>query len=197
MKDQCRMKRNNIKDLWGEKWLPIVTKVESKTRAYFFSNYGRVKSLSKSTNIEKLVKGSISVQKYNTLNLHLEGHVRQNFYVHRLVAEAFVSQPTTDHSFIIHIDNDLLNNYYGNLRWVTREELTQFRISKGAYRKDNPQKLKHYKLNAEKVRSIKKALSEGEMKKKEIAAMFGISLENLRKINKGDYWAHIQSDPIA
>ena len=188
------MKRTEIKDLWGERWLPIKTKIASKSRLYFFSNYGRVKSRSKSTDIEKLVKGSISVQKYNTLNLHLGTNIRQNFYVHRLVAEAFVPQPTPDHQFIVHIDGDLLNNYYGNLQWVTRDELTQLRVEKGAYRKNNPQKLKHYKLNEEKVRAIKKALREGQKKKKEIAARFGISLENLRKINKGDYWGHIQID---
>ena len=188
------MKRTDIKDLWGEKWLPIKTKVASKSRLYFFSNYGRVKSRSKSTDVEKIVKGSISVQKYNTLNLHLDTKVRQNFYVHHLVAEAFVPQPSPKHQFIVHIDGDLLNNYYGNLQWVTRDELTQMRISNGAYRKNNPQKLKHYKLNEEKVRAIKIALAEGKQKKKDIAKTFGISLENLRKINKGDYWGHITID---
>lgn len=45
----------------------------------------------------------------------------EGYYVHRLVAEAFIPNPDNK-LFIDHIDGDRLNNHKSNLRWATHQE---------------------------------------------------------------------------
>lgn len=44
------------------------------------------------------------------------------FYVHRLVAQAFLPQKSDEKTEINHIDGDNGNNHYTNLEWVTSSE---------------------------------------------------------------------------
>jgi len=187
-------KPRKVRDYWNEQWVKVPTKAPTKRRYYEFSNYGRIRSVSKFTGDEQLLNGTINSQNYITLNLHLKGGKRENIYVHKLVAEEFVAKETDDQKFVVHLDYDLHNNFFKNLKWMTQEELTQFRIDKGAYKPGNPNRLKHYKLSTAKVKLIKKRLLSGKVKKKTIAKQFGISMENLRKIDKGIYWAHVTLD---
>lgn len=49
------------------------------------------------------------------------GGVKRNFYIHRLVLEAFVG-PCPPGMEACHCDGDPSNNHVGNLRWDTRKE---------------------------------------------------------------------------
>ena len=49
------------------------------------------------------------------------GCIRTNFYVHRLVATAFIPQNSAQVD-VDHIDYDRSNNSVENLRWVTHQE---------------------------------------------------------------------------
>ena len=66
---------------------------------------------------------------------------RYTRYVHRLVAECFVPNPN-GYKEINHIDGNKLNNYVGNLEWVSRESNIQHAFDMGLIPKrigkDNP-----------------------------------------------------------
>ena len=40
---------NKVKSYWDERWIRIEAKAPTKTKDYYFSDYGRLKSLDKST----------------------------------------------------------------------------------------------------------------------------------------------------
>lgn len=46
----------------------------------------------------------------------------KNYKVHRLVCEAFHGSPTEDKNFVLHADDNALNNRPENLSWGTQKE---------------------------------------------------------------------------
>jgi hypothetical protein len=89
------------------------------------SNYGRIQRVKHSTGNQAFMKGSIDNRGRKIINVLLENGKYATRYVHHVVAEKFVKQPSVEHSRIIHLDHDLLNNHHTNLRWVTTSEWRQ------------------------------------------------------------------------
>lgn len=82
---------------------------------YLISNYGDVVGLKRG-----IQNPSIDSYGYYRTALCKNAQMK-SFYVHRLVALAFI--PNTDNkSTVNHIDEDKTNNYVGNLEWATTEE---------------------------------------------------------------------------
>jgi len=99
---------------------------------YEVSNLGRIRSLDHTTvdtkNIERSFKGrvlSLSTDShgYNIKTLYLNGE-RCAFRLHRLIAQAFISNPN-DLPYIDHVDGNKENNNINNLEWVTAQENTE------------------------------------------------------------------------
>ena len=67
----------------------------------------------------KILKKQISTSGYYCLQLYNKGKILK--YVHRLVGEAFIDNPSGKPQ-IDHIDGNKLNNDLQNLRWVTISE---------------------------------------------------------------------------
>lgn len=99
------------------------------------SNYGRIRSLpreiQKSDGTLQRVQGQelrpfirdsskIAPVKHYRIALRLNG-VQKKYFVHRLVAAAFI-RPPKEGEIVNHIDNNGLNNYYKNLEWCTHKE---------------------------------------------------------------------------
>ena len=99
------------------------------------SNYGKIRSLPR-----EVIKSDGTVQKVYGQELrpfirdsskivpvkHYRVALRKDgkqkkYFVHRLVAAAFI-RPPKDNEIINHIDNNGLNNYYKNLEWCTQKE---------------------------------------------------------------------------
>lgn len=59
--------------------------------------------------------------KYPRLYINLGRGTENRFYIHQLVAKAFIPNPENKPE-IDHIDTNALNNCINNLRWVTHEE---------------------------------------------------------------------------
>lgn len=115
--------------------------IEGFNGKYQISNYGNVRSFSKWKNGE-LLKAGVTTTGYYFVNLVKNG--RKEIVaarVHRLVAIAFIDNPYNLPE-VNHIDGNKLNNYVGNLEWVSRESNIQHAFDMGLISKrigkDNP-----------------------------------------------------------
>jgi hypothetical protein len=108
---------NNETEIW--KWIP------DYEWFYLVSNFGNVKS----NNNKGRVK-SICINKnhagYRKVRLWKRNKVKV-FFVHRLVAAAFLDKPPEECTEINHKDNNRENNRVENLEWVTRKQNMELR----------------------------------------------------------------------
>ncbi|WP_411347489.1 NUMOD4 domain-containing protein [Paenibacillus sp. WLX2291] len=91
--------------------------IKGYDKKYMVSNTGFIKSFHKE---EVFLKKYVDLHGYETINLYLNGKCIK-CAVHRLVAEAFISNPENK-SQVNHIDEDKINNNSNNLEWVTPKE---------------------------------------------------------------------------
>jgi|694.fasta_scaffold133323_7 hypothetical protein len=89
---------------------------------YYVSNYGRVKSFMYFR--EKFLNGGIVGRGYRKVILVDKLNKPKQFYVHRLVALAFIPNPENKSS-VNHKDGNKLNNNVDNLEWMTQQENVQ------------------------------------------------------------------------
>lgn len=94
--------------------------IEGYEGKYQISNYGRIKSKkrldTKNRPIkERILKTSQKYYGYQTVGLTINGKTKY-YYVHRLVAEAFIPNPN-NYNEINHKDENATNNFVGNLEW--------------------------------------------------------------------------------
>ncbi|MFM7015129.1 MAG: NUMOD4 domain-containing protein [Bacteroidota bacterium] len=187
----------------GEKWEPI--DVDHKLRYnYAISNYGRLVSYSEAIKDGRIIKPG-KVEGYTTFRYKLYAGAKIRYFskmIHNLVAEKFLDKPTTEHNYVIHLDRNKSNNYYKNLKWVTREESIQFKKEspavKEAMRKlvELNKKRDGAKLTESKVRLLKKKIFDPNRKTrlKMLAKQFGISEMQLYRIKSGENWGHVKID---
>ena len=190
---------------WHEKWTPIrFDGVENPPR-YDISNYGRLRSFHSLTagstdascpadsSEGKLIKGSV-IQGYRSLNIRSGGKTL-NRYVHKLVAENFVTRETPDQTFVIHMDYEKQNNVHNNLKWVTKNEMIEHNRNNPNFKnRPTPQRTSNYKLTESKVKIIKKLLRNDKNRLKMIAKQFGITHTQLNRIRSGENWKHVTID---
>ena len=102
---------------------------------YEVSNLGRVKSLERTSRLNRKIKERILAPREHTggyLRVQLS---RKDFYIHRLVAEAFIPNPENK-SQVNHIDGNKRNNHVDNLEWNTPLENNLHAIRTGLNKKD-------------------------------------------------------------
>ncbi|GAB4016221.1 hypothetical protein EXU85_09545 [Spirosoma sp. KCTC 42546] len=185
---------------WNEKWTPIVFEGIENPPRYEVSNYGRLRSFQSAPTTPagsvagnaagKPIKGSV-IQGYRSLNIRSGGKTF-NRYVHKLVAEHFVKRDQPEQTFVIHLDHDKQNNYYPNLRWVTKDEMIEHnRNNPSLKNRQLPRQTRNYKLTESKVKIIKKLLLNDKNRLKMIAKQFGITHTQLNRIRSGENWKHV------
>jgi DNA-binding Xre family transcriptional regulator len=178
---------------WNEKWIVIPFPEVENPPMYKVSNYGRLKSFQNDPENGEIINGS-KIQGYKSLNIRAKGNKSLNRYVHKLVAEFFVPKDDNpDRKFVLHLDHDKLNNYWENLKWATRDEMTIHNRENPAV-KDRviPKRTKNYKLTESKVIMIKKMLKSDKNRLKMIAKQFGITHTQLNRIRSGENWGHVK-----
>lgn len=120
-------KRVEVLDREGEKWCRI-----KKFDDYYVSNCGRVK------NNGYILIPNNNGNGYMQVGIH-ENKKRWVFYIHRLVAEAFVPNPENKPQ-VNHRDGNKNNNIASNLEWVTQRENNQHARENGLITRNGNEK---------------------------------------------------------
>jgi hypothetical protein len=114
------------------------------------------------------------------------GHSKQR-YVHRIVAETFIPNPE-NRPCVNHKDFNITNPSVGNLEWVTYSENNKHSVKYGRMAGENSN---FARLTINEVKAIR-ALAETTVRRKDIAALFGITADYVRNIQRRQSWAHIE-----
>lgn len=87
---------------------------------YKVSSYGRIKSYHKRYKKPRILKTSMTTTGYRKVELR-KNKVKKSLKIHRLVAEAFISNEEKK-PYVNHLDSNPLNNNVNNLEWCTQKE---------------------------------------------------------------------------
>jgi len=174
-----------------EKWRDI----KGYENYYQVSNIGNVRSLDRTVPhpVMGFKKGKPCKQHpnhngYMRVGLHKLGNREQEF-VHKLVGQAFVSNPNSKPQ-INHIDGDKLNNNVENIEWCTNKENCIHASNLGLR---NPVRgIEHHnaKMNPEKVKDLRKKRDEG-WSYKQLCDLFGITKGVVGQIYHKRTWAYV------
>ncbi|MGB5943929.1 MAG: HNH endonuclease [Leeuwenhoekiella sp.] len=178
------MQLESWKDYREENW--------EKDYTIGLSNYGRVRSYHSDPQ-GAIIKGG-SINGYTTVNIKMAGGKRRNFYLHKLIAKAFLEQKEGQKS-VLHINHDKRDNRLTNLKWATHKE-------RYAHQKTSPSDIKrrtsgerHYtKLSFAEATILKKKLLDPNRRTrlKVLAKQFGVSEMQLHRIKTGENWGDIK-----
>ena len=121
-----RIQKCKFNDYDGEIWKQILG-----YENYWVSNFGRVKSFDNYLKVYKLIALQKNINS-GKLYVHLyKDSVRKAFQVARLVAHNFIDGHSEINNTVEHIDNDVQNNYYTNLKWVSQATNNKLAYEKG------------------------------------------------------------------
>lgn len=165
-----------------EEWKPVV----GYEGMYDVSNLGKVRRRYKTTPTRLL--------KLSPHDGYLRAHLcRDNkarmWFVHRLVAEAFIDNPDGK-PFVNHIDGNRSNNVVSNLEWVTMSENHRhaFRVLGRQNRKGSQSNLA--KLTEDQIYDIRRQASSGVLHRL-IAEQYSVCRQTIGDIANGKSWGHI------
>lgn len=169
---------------------------------YAISNYGRLISFTDVFEDGRIVNGSkiegYRIFRYKT---RIEGKLcHKHAFLYKLVAEHFLHKPSEEHKHVIHLDHSRANDYVGNLKWVTRQEMLDHQklspavIEAKERLAENNANRDGNKLTTTKVIMLKKQLADPNRKTriKMLAKQFGISEMQVYRIKSGENWGHIK-----
>lgn len=170
-----------------EDWKPITGLIG----AYSISSIGRVRSEERTiegdrgyrrTFPEKLMKPLNNGNGYMSV-VFWTGNKQKRVYIHRLVAEHFIANPSAKPQ-VNHLDGDKSNNQISNLAWSTEKENMSHAYSTGLAK--SGENCKFSVLKKEDVIEIYS--TKGKVNAKELASKFGISTGQIWKIRAGIRW---------
>ena len=161
---------------------------------YLVTSFGRVYSVVRRDKYCRILGGGeispqLSAGGYRFVALYKNGKGKQ-FYVHQLVARAFIPNPENK-DCVDHIDNIKDNNNVSNLRWVTHKEnmnntITMMRMHNESAKyisqagADNPfsRKIAMYTLDGELIKVYE---SGGQIEKE-----YGIGTSSISRVCRGE-----------
>lgn len=181
------LNKRKLKKIDDEIW-KIIPEVNNR---YEISNYGRIKSFAINRDDGKILKCSTN-KGFKIISLRINDE-NKRFYVHKLVADIWLKKPSEKHLIVTHIDKNLRNNHFTNLKWLTQEEIkTEYReYFRNKYNSPNKRKVvTNSKLSENDVIQLKSMLKRG-ISQSTIAKLFCISEMQVSRIRKGENWNHV------
>jgi hypothetical protein len=136
---------------------------------------------------EKILTPSFRENGYKYIGLHYLGK-RKKFYIHRLVAMAFIPNPD-NHPQVNHIDYNKVNNHAANLEWCTHQYNAIHSFSHGRQAAKGESQ-RSAKLNNKQVLQLRKMSGEG-YSNRALSELFKIDISGIRLIIKRQIWKHI------
>lgn len=137
----------------------------------------------------KLLKHSISVKGYHTVNVYDKNMKERKERVHRLVALAFVEGETNVKNIVNHIDGNKDNNHVDNLEWCSiiynnRHAIEQLGVSRKGESNGSS------KLTESQVLDIRERHENGESVK-DLVFRYDLNKSTINRIVKRETWKHI------
>lgn len=164
-----------MKEIW--KYIPSVPTLEA-------SNIGRIRLAMKMSNT--FPKGYVFVPSFKFEYLiirHWTAGKRRQFFVHRLVAEAFYG-PIPEGKIVAHKNGNSTDNQVENLYFATQQENINDREKHGRTMRGNS----HYArtISEKDAEEIRKLL--GKVNRPQIANMFKCKVHVIHDIARGKTW---------
>ena len=167
-----------------ETWKPI----EQLKGKYEISNLGKIRGV-RSKKVLKLFESNAG---YLQARVHKGNNINITVYVHRLVAMAFIPNSENKRD-VNHKDGNKLNNFVGNLEWVTPKENTEHAQKMGLM---NVQGENHprAKLTEQDVKNIRHSYIRGsrEFGLSSLARKYGVEKNAIYNIIHCRTWKHME-----
>lgn len=152
---------------------------------YMISEYGDVYS----TYLNGYMKLRQDKNGYLQVGLS-KGHRKSVAYfrVQTLVALMFIGKPDSSiiDPTVDHIDGNVTNNHYTNLRWLSRSDNSKYRPHKAYGERDGTAILKESE-----VHEICKAMENGEASLSELAKRYNVDKSTISNIRRRTTWKHV------
>lgn len=152
---------------------------------YMVSNFGRVYS-EHSNKLLKLIE-----HRKGYLKVYFgQRSVRRGFFVHRLVALAFIENPNRYPS-VNHINCNKKDNHFQNLEWCTNTMNIEHGVANGRYL-NRAKGQDHYasKLSERQVLEIRHKFNNGYSRRM-LAVKYQVSRSNIKQIISRHSWKHV------
>lgn len=141
---------------------------------------------------EKIFKGEIDKDGYIKVQL-TKSKVRRKFFVHRLVAIAFI--PNTENKpEVNHKDGVKSNNSSENLEWMTSSENTRHALDTNLYVAARGENSGTSKLTEVQVREIHQLYSLGNITQEVLSKTYKVRSSAISRILTGVRWKHIYDE---
>ena len=151
---------------------------------YAISNTGKIKNITNG----RILKPYVKKNGYLQIDLFLNKK-RKKYYLHRIVALAFIPNPESKPE-VNHSDGDKNNNNVSNLEWHTRLENVNHSITTGL-KNQNGSKNSSSLLTEDMVVEIRKLYGEKRYKQIELAKMFNVSKQTISLVVNRKSWKHV------
>lgn len=174
--------------------------IDGYCHLYLVSSHGRIKALDRyvteKTGLKRFHAGRLITPKktgaYLGVSLFEDGKGKR-FYIHRLVAMAFIPNPFNK-PCVNHRNFNACDNRIQNLEWTTYKENTDWSVAAGRITANLSPKgidCPHSKLDNESVRTLRLTWTRGSSMQ-ELVQKYGVSSAAIYKVLCGRTWKHVE-----
>ncbi|UPI12194.1 hypothetical protein [Bacillus phage SBSphiJ2] len=168
----------------SEQWLPLKHVVEHGDD-YEVSNTGKIRNV----RTKKVLAEDMNSNGYYRVYLYFNKK-RKRYFVHRLVALAFINNPD-QLTVVNHKNGNKLDNSAENLEWTTQSANIKHSYNNGLQRRPLGEIASKAKLTEKDVVDIRNLYAAGKHTQLELAKRFGVSEATISGIITRRYWKHV------